>query len=147
MRKISMTDSSRLIKITLTLTFLCGLTVSRAPSVWGRIERAAPPPVQAGALEEFFEKKVRPILANSCHRCHNSKAKVAGLDLTTAEAFRRGGDNGPLINRENPEESRLLKVIGYDSEIKMPPSGKLKDHEIAAMAEWVKMGAPWPGAV
>src|SRR5262247_1366222 len=99
------------------------------------------------AQEEFFEKKIRPIFAANCQRCHNAKSKVAGLDLTTAEAFQLGGDSGPAINKEKPEESRLLKVIGYDGETKMPPSGKLKDHEIAALTEWVKMGAPWPVAV
>ncbi|HEY8460209.1 MAG TPA: DUF1549 domain-containing protein, partial [Blastocatellia bacterium] len=99
------------------------------------------------AQEEFFEKRIRPILVASCQRCHNARSKVAGLDLTTPEAFQRGGDNGPVINKEKPEESRLLKVIGYDGEMKMPPSGKLKDHEITALTEWVKMGAPWPGAV
>ena len=26
----------------------------------------------------------------------------------------------------------------------MPQGGKLKDEQIAALAEWVKMGAPWP---
>ncbi|HEV2665924.1 MAG TPA: DUF1549 domain-containing protein, partial [Blastocatellia bacterium] len=101
---------------------------------------------ESSAQEEFFEKKVRPIFAANCQRCHNAKSKVAGLDLTTAEAFQRGGDSGPAINKVKPEESRLLKVIGYDGETKMPPSGKLKDHEIAALTEWVKMGAPWPGA-
>src|SRR5262249_11550692 len=90
---------------------------------------------------------IRPIFAARCQRCHNARSKVAGLDLTTAEAFQRGGDTGPIINKEKPEESRLLKVIGYDGETKMPPSGKLKDQEIAALTDWVKMGAPWPGSV
>jgi mono/diheme cytochrome c family protein len=122
------------------------MAASQARAVWGRIDHAVSPVfVQAGAQEEFFEKKVRPIFAANCQRCHNARAKVAGLDLTTAEAFQRGGDSGPAINKERPEESRLLKVIGYDGEMKMPPSGKLKDHEIAALTEWVKMGAPWPG--
>jgi mono/diheme cytochrome c family protein len=101
---------------------------------------------QANDSIEFFEKKVRPVLATSCAKCHNSKAKIAGLDLTTAEGFARGGENGALINKEKPEESRLLKVIGYDGEMKMPPTGKLKDDEIAVLTAWVKMGAPWPGA-
>src|SRR5262245_25043733 len=148
MREISMSDTSRLIKIALVFALPSGLAVSRAPAVWGRIDRAASPsPVQAVAQQEFFEKRVRPILANSCQRCHNSRAKVGGLDLTTAEGVQRGGDNGPVINREKPEESRLLKVIGYEGEIKMPPSGKLKDHEIAALTEWVKVGAPWPDPI
>jgi len=28
----------------------------------------------------------------------------------------------------------------------MPPTGKLKDEEIADMGVWVRMGAAWPGA-
>src|SRR5262245_13556394 len=109
--------------------------------------RATARGADSSVQEEFFEKKIRPIFAANCQRCHNSKSKVAGLDLTTAEAFQRGGDGGPAINKEKPEESRLLKVVGYDGEIKMPPSGKLKDREIADLTEWVKMGAPWPGSV
>ena len=150
-------------KIALVFALLSGLAASQARAVWGRVDRAAAPvPVQAGAQEEFFrpvwttsesaqeeffEKKVRPIFAANCQRCHNAKSKVAGLDLTTAEAFQRGRDSGPVINKEKPEESRLLKVIGYDGETKMPPAGRLKDHEIATLTEWVKMGAPWPGGI
>jgi mono/diheme cytochrome c family protein len=101
---------------------------------------------QANDAAEFFEKKVRPILAANCAKCHNPKAQVAELDLTTAEGFARGGESGSLINKEQPEESRLLKVIGYDDKLKMPPTGKMKDADIAVLTEWVKMGAPWPSA-
>lgn len=95
---------------------------------------------------EYFEKQVRPILARNCAGCHNAKALNAGLDLTSAEGFERGGQSGPLIERDNPAGSRLLRAIGYQSELKMPPTGKLKDEEIAALTAWVKMGAPWPEA-
>src|SRR5262245_36935409 len=148
MGKISISDTNRLIKISLLFALLTGLTVSQARAVRARVDRnAAPVRLQAGAQEEFFEKRIRPIFAASCQPCHTASSKVAGLALTTAEAFHRGGDSGPVINKENPKGSRLLKVIGYDGEIKMPPSGKLKDHEIAALTEWVGMGAPWPGSV
>jgi len=95
---------------------------------------------------EFFEKKIRPVFVANCAKCHSPKAKIAELDLTTAEGFARGGESGPLINKEKPEESRLLKAIGYDDSLKMPPAGKLKAEEIAAITEWVKLGAPWPQA-
>jgi len=148
MRRISISDTGGLTKIALVFTLLSGLAASQARVVWGRVDRAAAPVlVQAATQEEFFEKKIRPIFAANCQRCHNAKSKVAGLDLTTAESFRRGGDSGPVINKEKPEESRLLKVIGYEGETKMPPAGKLKDHEIATLTEWVKMGAPWPGGI
>jgi mono/diheme cytochrome c family protein len=96
--------------------------------------------------DEFFEKKVRPILAQKCQVCHNAKAGMAGLDLSTAEGFAKGGDSGPVIDTEKVENSRILKVISYDEKLKMPPTGKLKDEEIAAISEWVKAGAPWPGS-
>jgi hypothetical protein len=94
---------------------------------------------------EFFEKRIRPILVTNCAPCHNPQAYVAKLDLTTAEGFARGGESGPLINANNPAESRLLKAIGYTETLKMPPTGKLKAEEIAALTQWVKMGASWPG--
>src|SRR5207249_988577 len=72
--------------------------------------------------------------------------QVAELDLTTAAGFAKGGTGGPLINKEKPVESRLLKVVGYQDKLKMPPTGKLKDEELAALGEWVKLGAPWPPA-
>src|SRR5882672_5374677 len=94
---------------------------------------------------EFFEKKIRPILVNRCQACHNAKIKTAGLDLSSAEGFLRGGQSGPIVVEGNPEASRLLRVIGYAESMKMPPTGKLKDEEIADLGAWVKMGAVWPG--
>jgi len=92
---------------------------------------------------DFFEKRIRPILITNCAPCHNPQTHVAKLDLTTAEGFATGGESGPLINRAIPEKSRLLEVIGYAESLKMPPKGKLKEDEIAALNEWVKLGAPW----
>src|SRR5262245_14839363 len=109
MRRISMSDTSRLLKITLVLALLSGLAFLQARAVFGKVARAASPVSIQAAQEEFFEKRIRPIFAASCQRCHNPRSKVAGLDLTTAEAFQRGGDGGPVINKEKPEESRLLK--------------------------------------
>jgi uncharacterized protein DUF1549/uncharacterized protein DUF1553/cytochrome c len=99
---------------------------------------------QNAAQIDYFEKQIRPILMRNCAGCHSAKAKIAGLDLTSAEGFQRGGQSGQLINKDNPVESRLVRAISYQSELKMPPTGKLKEEEIAALTEWVKMGAPWP---
>ena len=93
---------------------------------------------------DFFEKRIRPILMTKCASCHNPKTHVAKLDLTTGEGFARGSENGALLDPTNPENSRLLRVIEYTESIKMPPKGKLSADEIAALTEWVKTGAPWP---
>ena len=99
---------------------------------------------QTPASTEFFEKKIRPILATNCQTCHNIRQKTAGLDLSTAEGFQRGGQSGPVI-MPNPDASRLLKVIAYTESMKMPPTGKLSDEDIADITTWVKSGAAWPG--
>ncbi len=128
------------VKLTLLLGILIGVAAYWLPSVEGRGQTATP------EQAEFFEKKIRPLLAAKCQKCHSADAQVAGLDMSSAEGFVRGGESGTLINKDKPEESRLLKVISYDENPKMPPTGKLKADEIEAITAWVKMGAPWPGA-
>jgi cytochrome c553 len=95
---------------------------------------------------EYFEKNVRPLLAAKCQMCHSAELKTAELDLSSAEGFVQGGASGPLVNKEHPQESALLKVVSYDAALKMPPMGKLADSEIAVLKEWIDHGAHWPGA-
>ena len=96
---------------------------------------------------EHFEKRVRPVFASKCMPCHSAKAKMGGLDLTSGEGWMRAAEAGSLISAEKPEDSRLLKVLGWEDKLKMPPSGKLPAEDIQAIATWVKSGAVWPGAV
>jgi cytochrome c553 len=101
---------------------------------------------QSPEQTEYFEKNVRPLLAAKCQMCHNAKAKTSGLDMSSGAGFFAGGASGSLINVESPEQSLLLMALSYQGALKMPPMGKLKDDEIEKLRQWVKMGAPWPGA-
>ena len=97
---------------------------------------------------EFFEKNVRPILAENCYKCHSlekGKAK-GGLTLDTRAGWEKGGENGKPIVPGSPEKSPLIAAIGYlDADLQMPPKGeKLTAAQIATLTEWVKMGAPDP---
>lgn len=100
---------------------------------------------QDPASADFFEKSVRPVFVANCQGCHNPKLKRAGLDLTTGEGFYKGADSGVLIDAAHPEKSKILEATSYLERVKMPPTGKLKDQELAALTEWVKAGAVWPG--
>jgi hypothetical protein len=96
---------------------------------------------------EFFEKKIRPLLVERCYGCHGpeSKPPAGGLRLDSREGLRKGGESGPAIVPGDPEHSLLIEAISYrNPDFKMPPSGKLKDQQIADLTEWVKMGAPDP---
>src|SRR5262249_45997702 len=96
---------------------------------------------------EFFEKKIRPILVDKCYPCHSSKLArpMGGLRLDTREGARKGGDSGPAILPGDATQSALIKAISYKNlDLKMPPSGKLAEQQIADLTEWIKMGAPDP---
>jgi cytochrome c553 len=94
---------------------------------------------------EFFEKRVRPVLVEHCHRCHGPEKQKAELRLDSLAAVLTGGENGPIVVAGRPEESRLVRAIGYaDVKLQMPPKGKLPDRDIEALREWVQRGLPWP---
>ncbi|MCC6361889.1 MAG: PSD1 domain-containing protein [Bryobacterales bacterium] len=95
---------------------------------------------------EFFETKVRPVLAKNCFSCH-TQAKLGGLEMTSRDSLLKGGKSGPAINIERPEESLLLKAVRQtDDKLKMPPSGKLSDADIKSILAWISRGAVWPAA-
>jgi hypothetical protein len=99
---------------------------------------------------DFFEKKIRPIFADNCYSCHSlEQGKHKGeFTLDTEDGIRKGGETGKGVVPGKVAESLVFKAVEYkDKDLQMPPSskgGKLKDAEIAAIAEWIKMGAPDP---
>ena len=99
------------------------------------------------ADDEFFEKKIRPVLVEHCYSCHSQSAKKlkAHLLLDSREAMLKGGDTGPAIVPGAPEKSLLVKAISYtDVDLTMPPRGKLPPAAIADLTTWIKDGARWP---
>lgn len=94
---------------------------------------------------EQFETKVRPVLARNCFACHGEEKQFSGLRVDSREALLRGGKRGPAVVPGDDSSSLLLRAMRHSGDLKMPSGGaKLKDADIAPIAEWVKKGAPWP---
>lgn len=94
---------------------------------------------------ELFEKTVRPVLVEHCYRCHSDRQQKGGIRLDGPTHLTSDGDGaGPLVVAGDPEQSRLIQVLRYTEEPKMPPAGKLPEEAIAALTTWVKKGARWP---
>src|SRR5687767_4904545 len=94
---------------------------------------------------EFFETKVRPLLVEKCGKCHTAKeaAESGELVLDTPAGIQRGGSRGKLFVPGKPDESLILKAVKYaDSELQMPPDGKLPASAVAVLTKWIEMGAP-----
>jgi hypothetical protein len=95
----------------------------------------------------FFEKRIRPVLAEHCYSCHSEKADKlkGGLLLDTKAGVLKGGDTGPAVIPGHPEKSLLLKALrGTDADMQMPPKKKLSDEVVRDFEAWIVRGAPDP---
>src|SRR6202050_2133908 len=102
---------------------------------------------QTPAQLELFEKNARPVFAEKCQGCHNAKLKSGGVDLSSPRAIKKAAPLGIFGSAPEPEKSVIIKALGYESQIKMPPQGKLPAETIAAVREWVAAGAPVPAVI
>ena len=102
---------------------------------------AQPAPKFSPDQIKFFEQDVVPILKANCWKCHGAEEKIKGeLLLTSREDILKS----PAVSLDMPLNSHLLKAIGYgDEKLKMPPTGKLTDIDIAILTKWVTDGLPW----
>src|SRR4051812_7649821 len=88
------------IRVTFVLS-MCGLVLIRSARGSGV------------AVDEFFEKEIRPVLVERCQTCHGDQKPKGGLRLTSREALLKGGDSGPAISPGRPDESLLIHAIRY----------------------------------
>ncbi len=100
---------------------------------------ASTPILRGQSGEEYFERKVRPLLVEHCSQCHGEKLQSAEIDLRKPETVL----GTAVISGD--ESSPLIRAVRYESPIKMPPGTKLPEEAIQVLVDWVRMGAPWPG--
>ncbi|MEM7697437.1 MAG: PSD1 and planctomycete cytochrome C domain-containing protein [Verrucomicrobiota bacterium] len=103
--------------------------------------------VDDASSPEWFEKKIRPVLAEKCYSCHSATGKKlkGSLQVDHREHLLTGGDTGPAILGTDIEQSLLIEAIRYDNpDLEMPPSEELSDEVVADFEAWVAAGSPWP---
>lgn len=122
-----------------TVLFASFLACSFSLNAW-----AAEPAEPSREDVEFFETKIRPLLHAHCVECHSDSDPESGLSLESYEGLHRGGKLGAAVTPGKPKESLLISAVNHDEFLKMPPKSKLSTAELAALSQWVTMGAPWP---
>jgi hypothetical protein len=109
--------------------------------IWDLELTAAPAPsALTPAQNQFFETRVRPVLAENCYRCHSAQSEKvkAGLMLDTRDGLLNGGQSGAAVVPGDADRSLLIKAVRYsDPELQMPPKKKLSDAQIALFQQWV----------
>ena len=99
---------------------------------------------QAEATVEFFEKRIRPLLAQRCWDCHGADLAESDLRLDTRVDMLEGGSRGAAVVPGQPDKSLLIRAVNHADTLAMPPKEKLSQRDINDLAAWVKAGAVWP---
>jgi hypothetical protein len=128
-------------KLSLRLILSCALV-----PVVGSVASAQGTAPDEAARVEFFEKKVRPVLAHNCYNCHSASTKaMGGLRVDDRNGLTQGGGRGPAVVPGEPDKSLLIQAVRHThAKIKMPPEKHLADTDIADLTRWIKDGAAWP---
>ena len=93
-----------------------------------------------------FSRDVRPILSDTCFKCHGPDANTreAALRLDTEEGV---FDDGEVIEPGDLENSELYqRIVSDDPDLLMPPpdSGReLTEEQIKIIRDWIQQGAKW----
>src|SRR5215207_8077372 len=95
---------------TMSILFRLSLVCTAALPAWGAATAEL-----TKEQTEFFEQKIRPILADNCYQCHSVEQGKSKGDLTldTKKGWEKGGESGPAIVPGDPEKSALFKAVSY----------------------------------
>lgn len=100
---------------------------------------------QAVEQVKLFESHVRPLLIESCLKCHGPDKQEGNLRLDSREALLKGGDSGPAIEAGHADKSLLVSAVKHQ-ELEMPPNKQLPDAQVATLVKWIENGAHWPAS-
>ncbi|HVX61763.1 MAG TPA: DUF1549 domain-containing protein, partial [Pirellulales bacterium] len=107
-----------------------------------------PVATRPAAMEQVdYVRDIKPLLEHKCAACHGALKQEAGLRLDASQLIRKGGDSGPALVPDKPDESLLLERVSAEPAERMPPDGEgtpLKAAEIALLRAWIAQGARSP---
>ena len=134
------------IKLTFTLAVPLGLA-------WTAYAEDATPgtmPPASAKSGVTYATDIKPILDNSCVKCHSGDKPKGHLKLDSLEGALKGGKDGKVITAGNSAKSMLVQAVAHvshDDEDWMPPLhnragiGPLTPEQIGLIRAWIDQGA------
>src|SRR4051794_2905793 len=95
----------------------------------------------------LFNDYIGPLFRERCYECHSHESGKAkgGLVLDTRNGWAKGGEHGPAIVPGKPNDSLLIRAVGYaDPDLQMPPKKQLSDEQVGKLRDWIALGAADP---
>lgn len=97
----------------------------------------------------LYRDQISPILQSKCYACHSDLKMKGGLRLDSEKFILKGGKNGAILTKGNPEQSPLYAhlILPIEDDLHMPPKGKRQPtiQEIQLIHNWIKNGSPFGG--
>jgi hypothetical protein len=121
----------------------------------GRVFFLAPAVFMAAVSAAFgqtpidFDRDIRPILSDTCFKCHgpDEQQRKADLRLDTQQGLYRNENNVSVVVPKQPKDSELVRrITSMDPEDRMPPIESrlnLKPAQISLIQRWIEQGAEW----
>ena len=100
--------------------------------------------------EVDFVRDVRPILADTCYKCHgpDEAARTSEIRFDLRESALADHDGVKAIVPGKPAASELVaRILHDDPEMRMPPSDSnlvLSRQQKQTLKDWIAQGADWP---
>ena len=99
----------------------------------------------------LYTDLVQPILNNRCVSCHNAKKEKGELRLEEANGILKGGEDGLVIEPNEPEKSALYArmILPLDHEDHMPPKDRDQPskEELDIIKIWIANGNPFDRSI
>jgi uncharacterized membrane protein len=131
------------IKLTVLLAVPLGLVLA-ATAHAGELPPAA---AKSGVT---YAGDIKPILDNSCVKCHSGDKPKGHLKLDSLEGALKGGKDGKVIALGDSAKSMLIQAVAHmskDDQDWMPPLhnraniGPLTAEQIGLLRAWIDQGA------
>ena len=132
--------------LTVCVTAMTGLALQVATAADPDISKLPPAAKKEGLT---FDKDIKPLLENSCLKCHGAEKPKSKYRVDSREAFIKGGesDEAAVI----PGKSEKSPVVHYVADLvvdyEMPPTDKrdkypkMTPEQIGILRAWIDQGA------
>ena len=101
----------------------------------------------ANAADDFFSRRVAPVLKERCLQCHGPVRARGGLSVASRADLLKGGDQGPALVPGKATGSLLLQLVSGPKPAMPRKGAPLTPRQIADLEKWIDDGAPWPEGV
>ncbi len=95
-------------------------------------------PYLLDGVPRTYEGTFKALFDGRCTYCHSGPNAEAGLDLSSYESILRGGKDGPVLIKNNPDDSLIIQKQSGPR----PHFEQVLDEELEALRAWILNGAP-----